>query len=83
MEEQLTAIIQTGFVMFLFALLVCAVGLIMLMVIEYGNRKIERESLMAEYEYETDPRTKLRRRKEEEASNDLYFDTIQEFYNGV
>lgn len=83
MEEQLTAIIQTGFVLFLFALLVCAVGLIMLMIIQYHNNKVEHEATMAWYDYENDPRTQLRRQKEEEAANDLYFDRIQEFYNGV
>lgn len=82
-EEKLNLIIETGFMLFLLGLLIATVGLIILMVSEHRNRKLEREAKLAEYAYENDPRTQLRRLKEEEAFNSIYFDTIQEFYNGV
>lgn len=83
MEEKLSVIIQTGFVLFLLGLLVCAVGLIILMITQYHNNKIEHKAQMTWYENENDPRTQLRRKKEEEAFNDLYFDRVQEFYNDL
>lgn len=83
MEEKLSVIIQTGFVLFLLGLLICAVGLIILMISQYRNNKTEHKVQMAWYENENDPRTQLRRQKEIEAHNNLYFDRIQEFYNGL